>query len=71
MNKDQGGDESSNVRENNGELEIIEKMPLLSGLRMNIKGLGACYSLLQIKQKRGSRFCIGFGGIGSILTLPA
>ncbi|XP_019256486.1 PREDICTED: eukaryotic peptide chain release factor subunit 1-3-like [Nicotiana attenuata] len=68
LNKEQDADES-NFREptTNGELEIIDKMPLLEWLANEYRKFGCSLEFVTNKSQEGSQFCRGFGGIGAIL----
>lgn len=54
-------------RENNVELEIVEKEPLTEWLVNNYKTFGAKLEFVTDKSQEGSQFCKGFGGIGGLL----
>ncbi|XP_019256485.1 PREDICTED: eukaryotic peptide chain release factor subunit 1-3-like [Nicotiana attenuata] len=68
LNKEQDADES-NFREptTNGELEIMDKMPLLEWLANEYRKFGCSLEFVTNKSQEGSQFCRGFGGIGAIL----
>ena len=58
---------SSLFRDNNVEMEIVEKMPFLEWIANNYKQFGASLEFVTNKSQEGSQFCKGFGGIGGLL----
>jgi len=54
-------------KENNVELDVKEKTPLLEWLAANFKGFGTQLNFVTNKSQEGSQFCKGFGGIGGVL----
>jgi peptide chain release factor subunit 1 len=54
-------------QETGGELETIDRVPLVEWFANNYKQFGTTLEFVTAKSQEGSQFCKGFGGIGGIL----
>lgn len=55
------------VGDDAGDVEVVDKTPLLEWLTQNYKRFGARLVFVTNKSQEGSQFCRGFGGIGGLL----
>lgn len=62
--------ESSFKDDDNNDLEVVDKLPLVEWFANNFKNFGAQLQFVTDKSQEGSQFCKGFGGVGAILRYP-
>ena len=67
LSPDQEGDQAQFVHSDGGELEIVEKMPLVEWFASRYKDFGAALEFVTNRSQEGSQFVKGFGGIGGLL----
>jgi len=63
----QESDATNFVTADGGELETVEKMPLVEWFANNYKTFGAALEFVTNRSQEGSQFVKGFGGIGGLL----
>lgn len=54
-------------KETGGDLEVVDRQPLLEWLANNYKNFGCTLEFVTNRSQEGSQFCRGFGGIGGVL----
>jgi len=67
LNKDQQSEREHFVDDDQTELEVVEKIPLLEWFADKYKEFGAQLEFVTNRSQEGSQFVKGFGGIGGIL----